>query len=379
MEGIFEKDLLKPYVFKAIKMPRHVSYNNSYWLDNKKYFFKYSPVVLRDTGMIVGEIYVSLLCKKLGVDCVQCRYAINKHKNYEHRGVVVKNFLKKGEQSITLRQIRDKIALEKASKDLLFQINIVYARMAPICMFFMNTDLNTMVGELLDDNNPKLKRLLPIDKAFLKDNRKDLEIIYENTKKQIDISVKQYVELIEDYAKSKGFKLVGNTKLELQKMAIIDAVTKQYDRHDGNISLIYDEKKKEIRIAPMYDNGLCGNFAVNAPIVAYPKVVNAYLKLTEEDFKEISNSKTEIGRFYTKVKNFYNNGLDKLLEDLQIEGRNSDSQKISKKSKENSLLIEREKDKFYWKAAKTYYDEGIRYIDNNLNKLTEEKEDKRVI
>ena len=160
----------KPYIFNKTKLTKHVSYNGSYWLYNKQYFFKFSKHYQGDTGIIVGEILVSRLCKELGVDVVDCAYSINLHKIYEHRGVISKSFLKTGEKAITLDEIRQREILKQYPEELVFQLKVIFSHVCPLTNFFGYKDINIIARNICFkyENNSKL--LLPCEKRFVEKN-----------------------------------------------------------------------------------------------------------------------------------------------------------------------------------------------------------------
>lgn len=361
-------NLKEPYVFTKNKIPKHISYNPSYWLYNRQYFFKYSKFLQHDTGMIAGEVVVSKLCKSLGVDCVDCGFAINRQRNREYRGVLSKSFLKGKEKSITLGQIRDKEIMASYPENLMFQMMVIFVRVCPRVMLTKYKDLNVIVHSLLYKYNEKSKLLTPIDRWFIAKNKDILQEIEQQTKTEKSLSVDECERRVQLFAKEKGFTICDDIKLKLQKMAIVDAITKQYDRHAGNISIIYDEKKKTIKLAPMYDNSMCEHFAEEVSLLDYPKQVNCYLKLEESDFKEIADPSTDISKFYKKVCEFYKNGgAEQLFKSMQQEFCSRDL--LKDENKELSAgLKEREKTDLYWAEAKLNYEKGIDYIDKHLKK-----------
>lgn len=358
---------IEPYVFKKTKIVKRVSYNKSYWLYNKQYFFKYSIHNPNDTSPIVNEILVSKLCEQLGVNCVKYGYGLNLHKNYEHRGVIAKSFLNENEKSITLSQIWEQEVLSKYPKDMYLKMMVIFARICPITTVMKYKDLNIIAKNLILKYEKNSKLLLPFDKTFIKNNINVLKEIEEQTKTEKFLEIEECERRINYFVKQNGLKLEGNTKLELQKMAIIDAITKQVDRHAGNISLIYDKTKGVARLAPMYDNALSEYFGIDTPLLPYPLQLNCYIKLSKKDCDEINDNQTEIAKFYQKVCNFYDDGkLDLFLDNLREQFLVIDSCRTKHLDKKIGKLIKREKDDYYWFDAKRNYGDGLKYIDKNL-------------
>lgn len=370
---ITSENAIKPYVFKKIKAPMHISYNNSYWLYNRQYFFKYSPIYKNDTGIIIGEILVSNICRKLGVDCVECRYAINLHSTYEHRGIIVKNFLQKDEQSIDLNQIRLNEILSQIPKNVFRNLKIMYTRIAPINTFFRQEDIRLMMAELLgDENDYKQKRILGAEKLYIKKHETEIRKVLTDLSDEKSVTISECERRIKAFASENDLTMFEDVRYVLMQMAIVDAVTKQTDRHPGNISLIYNKKQKTAKLAPMYDNGQCGDFCMLAPFNSYPYCCHCYLKLEERDLKEIADKNTKIGKFYEKVKAFEKDGLDEMISNLTKEFEVTDSFRTKQIDKKIGTIYRREKDKYYWSAVKTNYGKGIDYLDKQINTLKKE-------
>ena len=370
---ITSEKVLEPYVFKKIKAPMHISYNNSYWLYNRQYFFKYSPIYKNDTGIIIGEVLVSHICQKLGVDCVECRYAINLHSSYEHRGVIVKNFLQEDEQSIDLNQIRLNEILSQIPKNVFRNLKIMYARIAPINTFLRQEDIRLMMAELLgDENDYKQKRILSAEKLYIKKHETEIRKVLSDLTDEKFVTISECERRIKAFAKENGLTLSGDIKYALRQMAIVDIVTKQTDRHPGNISLIYNKKQKTARIAPMYDNGQCGDFCLLAPFNSFPYCCNCYLKLENHDLEAIADKNTKIGKFYEKVKNFEQDGLDEMISNFKKEFAVIDSFRTDKIDKKIGRVQKREKDKYYWMAVKRNFRKGIEYLDEQIKTLKKE-------
>ena len=353
-----ELSLEHPYVFRKIKLAKMISYNHSFWLNKKRYFFKYSPTQKNDSGVIVGEFLVSKLCKNLGVDCIDCGYAVNKNKNFENRGVISKSFLKQNEKAVSLADIKKEEILEKFPKELYFKMMVVFARVCPLTVLKKGNNLTRITTNLISKYKHNCKMLLPFDRSFIKNNMAALEYIKDNAKDKV-LTLDECERRIAWFAKKHNLTVAGNIRLELQKMAIVDAITKQADRHAGNISLILNKKEKTLKLAPMYDNGMCENYVEDPACKSYPQKTNCYLKLTNQDYCEIKDSSTSIFKFFKKVCSFYNNGVDKVFADIQKE--------LVKHNYFN--MFQNEQQKSYWADAKENYKNGIRYIAQNLNSI----------
>lgn len=353
-------EIKKPYVFKKFKMAKHVSYNHSYWLYNKQYFFKYPNGNQNAISFIVNEILVSHLCKELGVDCVECSYAINQHKTYEQRGVISKSFLSEDEETISLLDIKDKKILEQYPKDLFFKMKIIFAQICPLTTLFRYKDINMIANNILLKYKENSPLMLAPYKKFVKKHLKEIYTIEKQTKRTQITTIDECELIITNYAKVNGYEVDKNIRLNLQKMAIIDAVTKQFDRHMGNISLIYNKKTNMVRLAPLYDNGLCEYFGANTQSFIYPNNMNFYLALTHSDFKDIFNKQTEISKFYDKIKSFYTSGdFDKFVEYIKNELSSTDLFKLDSLNKKTE-------DDYCWDSISENYKQGLNYINNKL-------------
>lgn len=357
----------KPYVFKKTKIAKHISYNNSYWLYGNNYFFKYSKDRENDTSCIINEILVSKLCANLKVPCVQYGYAINLHKIYEHRGVISISFLSNGEKFISLEKMNEQEVLSEYPADLYLKMMVIFARICPLTTIGKCNDLNVITESLIEKYENHSKLLLPFDRAFIKQNMQTLQEINQKTKTKKCLTIDECVRSIELFASKNDLILDDNIRLNLQKIAIVDALTKQNDRHAGNLGLIFNSKTKEARLAPMYDNGLSEYFGIDTSLLDYPQAVNCYLKLTEQDCEKINNPQTEIAKFYKSARDFYQEGgLDEMIENMQEEFDVMNSFRTKYLDEKKGKLVRREKDPHYWEAVKRNYQKGITYIDANL-------------
>ena len=367
MSRIDDEALKMPYIiFKRLKIPSRVSYNKSYWIGNK--FFKYAPdsYYRNATGFIVGELYVSELCKRIGVPCAEYKYAINRFKTFEQRGVLSKSFLAIGEKEISILDMAYEKLFSKLPKDFLFKLEMIYSKMEPKRFFTEKKDINHMVTVLLDDKHPRRIRLLPIEKKFLASHKPELEYIREGTVLKNVITTNGCIRAICEYVSENGLCLEGDLRYSLQQIAIIDAITRQHDRHAGNISIIYNEKTGKARVAPLYDNGLCGPFYGRGKSFAFPQETLCYLKLMPKDYAEIADETTPIGMFYKKVKSLDKKDFDDIanyLKSICGDPRLARSDFLTKRYGE---LYECGIDDSIWNKTYLNYKQGIEYIDSNI-------------
>ena len=360
-----EFGITKPFVFTKLKTSQKVSFNKSYWLDKNKYFFKYLSEPVKDAHYIVGEVLVSQLCKELGVKCIDAGYAINDLKISNHIGVISKNFLHQNEESITIATIKERELIKKFSEDFYKNMMKAFSHVCPITMLKNQYNLVKVVSNLLYKYGHNSKMLTPSDKTFIKENLNALKILYEQLTNNSTISIEKCLQLIANYSANNGFIFNNeDIRFELQKMAIIDALTKQVDRHLGNISLILNKNTKTIKLAPMYDNGKCEYIIGKKSICQYPNCCDWFLQLTKEDLKQINNPQTKIHAFYKKVCQFYNNGLEVFALNFQNQLNEM------KKHQEEHNLTKFKISSAYTDIIKSNYKTGLDYIETELKKVT---------
>lgn len=171
-----------------------------FWItiDGVEYLYKYNsdfPYVS------FGEVFVSALCKQLGIKCVDASFACGKVDRENTKGCLVKSF----------------------NESDIFE-NISLAR------------IERFLEEKWDISNNGCTREKTPDNIF-----EDLEK-YINNRCVIDQSILQ----------------------ELKIMTLFDYVTAQIDRHEKNIEfLVYiRDDKLHLKLAPMFDNGRCFGFAL---------------------------------------------------------------------------------------------------------------------
>ena len=63
------------------------------------------------------------------------------------------------------------------------------------------------------------------------------------------------------------------------KMFVVDALLGNFDRHNGNWGVVVNERTRNVRIAPVYDNGSC----------LYPQLTDEQMQFIMKDRNEIEN------------------------------------------------------------------------------------------
>ena len=370
MEDITENaKFLSPYILKILKWPdRKMPWSQCYWIkiNDDECMFKVDKDKENNIKKLYSELIVSRLCDKLGIPCSKYRHAVNKTVLGNINGVIVKSFLKNDEKEISLKDIRYGEELKKI-KDLVLPIEIMYAKYSPVCTLKKWYLLDEKIRQLLDEQDPRQKRLLKAEKDFLNRHRKELTEFYDKAHWEDKVSVKTHLERVNAYCDKYGLTPQGNMKLALQKIAIVDFITRQTDRSGENLSLILNPKNKTVELAPLFDNGNTFGFSEKDKPGEYPDCSNQYIELTESDYKEIADESTEIGAFYKKVKHFKDDGLNEFLEKLKVEGqqsRDSNPEFFKDENLSNSNCSQ------YIDSVKDYYQKGIDYIEGNIKKFS---------
>ena len=181
-------------------------------IDGGNYLYKYyeeekfSETCRRGQMRTINEVLVGVLCKKLGIDCVessfgsaQIGYSVNFgskksiFKKVDTKGCLIKSFLTKDiVESISLNEITYFTQIKKG-------------------VFLLVTD--------------------PISTY--------------NT--------------VKFFCEQKGYSLDDDIYKKLKAIALFDYVSGQTDRHDSNIEFLVYKKdgKKCVKLAPLFDNGRC--------------------------------------------------------------------------------------------------------------------------
>ncbi|MBR1925932.1 MAG: hypothetical protein IJ837_03695 [Clostridia bacterium] len=368
MEKITEnQDFLSPYIFRKLKrIERNKPWSKSYWLNigDEKYMFKYDERAESNAQKLYSEIIISKLCEKFDVPCVKYIHAVNESFFNSTNGVMVKSFLKNDEQEISFKKLRYYEELKKI-KDLILPIQVIYANFSPICFARGEFLIEDRVRQLLNEQDPRHKRLLKMEKDFLNRHKKELTEFAEKDYFEKNVTIQTHIDRAKEYCDKYGYKIEGNLKLQLQKIAIIDNITRQTDRQEENMSLILNPQTKTARLAPLFDNGNTFGFAEKVRPGEYPYCSRQYIELTESDYKEMADKTTEIGAFYEKVKNFQDEDLNGFLEQLKIEAKISRDN--NKKYFKDESLSAKSCDK-YVDDVKGYYKRGIDFLENNIKK-----------
>lgn len=201
---------------KYLKSAENVSIgvDPKFWvdIDGDKYLYKYYDVekysdsCRRGQMRTICEVFVSALCKKLGIDCVKASFGSATIDQYLTIG---------GKKTPVAKQNIDGCLIKSyLTKDVVEAISL-----RDITMF-----VQRQKDAILIVNDPKST--------------------YETAKFFCD--------------KNK-YTLADDTLQKLKAIALFDYVSGQTDRHDSNIEFLVYKKdgKKCVKLAPLFDNGRC--------------------------------------------------------------------------------------------------------------------------
>lgn len=287
---------------------------SKFWveIDNSKYLFKFCYDKKFDL-LAINEVFVSYLCKKLDISCVDAKFAICKTKNAPLYGCLVKSFLENDKQ------------------------------------------INESLFSLARRNK------------------------YEPSSK-FSTSPK-YFEGIIKQLKSDNVKIEPNFINNLKKIAFIDYLTCQMDRHAHNLEAIIEKKEdgsKYIKLAPMFDNGRClaynnyfyyrdlddlelednqlfvmnssftgsnNIYGIVLEILYNKEIADLYQKVKQIDFSDlIKQFEIDSGvKIQPQIKNvIYYSILNKLDSIDKIISQNVDFSSIAEKQKESAFFERKE-------------------------------------
>lgn len=192
----------KPYnITNKLKTRREIfdGIEPKFWIsiDGTEYLYKYNPDF---EDVTFGEVFISALCKSLGIKCVDASFAYGTVGGKKTKGCLVKSYIDEDVfENISLMRITDKLQ-EKWS--------------------ILNNDCTR---ESTPDN---------------------------------------ICEDLTNYLKGKNCEIDPSVLQDLKVMALFDYVTAQIDRHEKNIEFLVTKKDGAlcISLAPMYDNGRCFGF-----------------------------------------------------------------------------------------------------------------------
>lgn len=206
----------KPYnITNKLKSRREMfdGIESKFWIsiDETEYLYKYNPDF---EDITFGEVFISALCKSLGIKCVDASFAYGTVGGKKTKGCLVKSYIDDNIfENISLMRITDKLQ-EKWS---------------------------ILTNDCTRESTP--------------DN------IYED---------------LTNYLKGKNCEIDSGVLQDLKVMALFDYVTAQIDRHGKNIEFLVTKRdgKLVIKLAPMFDNGRCFGFASSTALDANKKTEN---------------------------------------------------------------------------------------------------------
>ncbi|MGN1162679.1 MAG: hypothetical protein ACI4T2_02025 [Christensenellales bacterium] len=201
---------------KYIKIAENVSkgVDPKFWLeiDGNRYLYKYyeeekfSDSCRRGQMRTICEVFVSALCKKLGIDCVEASFG----------SATVDQHFTFGGKKTSIVKLETKGCLIKSylTDDIVESIPLV--------------DITTFMQRQKNAN------LLVTDP-------------------------KSTYETAKFFCEQKGYVLDDDIYPKLKAIALFDYVSGQTDRHDSNIEFLVYKKdgNKHVKLAPLFDNGRC--------------------------------------------------------------------------------------------------------------------------
>ena len=206
----------KPYnITNKLKSRREIfdGIEPKFWIviDGVDYLYKYNPDFVDVT---FGEVFVSALCKALGIKCVDSTFACGTVRGDETKGCLVKSYIEKDiYETIPLMRVTNKL----------------------------NDAWDTIDDDYMKECTPQ-----------------------------------NILEDLQNYLKDKNCDIDESVLQDLKVMALFDYVTAQVDRHEKNVEFLVTKHDGQLclRLAPMFDNGRCFGFASSKALDANRKTEN---------------------------------------------------------------------------------------------------------
>ena len=320
-------------------------------LGGKKYVFKH-PTKADSTISIVNEVIASIILKDINAPTIKYYNSKAKTIRSEIQGNLSENFLKdNNEIFISMQKVKNLLAI----KDILTHkkdIEKAYSLLYPLNALYKKEDIiNKLIT--LNENADKISESKLLKNSFVANNRNAIDYYVSRvTNNNKIIFVGRAVEMIKEFAEIVDCSLTQNIEDELIKMTVADIVTGQADRHECNLGIILNKKERTVRLAPMFDNEFAFyiiNFSYD-----YDNLI-----LSPKHYMMLADKKSEIGKYYEQIKDYYYSGkLDNRITELKQSFNKSDE---------------------FWGNVKSVYISGLDYIDEKIKNCQNYQENSLIL
>lgn len=309
-------------------------------IKGKDYVFK-CPTKENSDISLTNEVIASHILSAINAPTVKYQKATAKGIITKTKGNISPNFLKNGEESITLGQLDRITKMEDLYKDK-HALERTFFALHPFDVLLKKHTLDEKVV-ILNDETEKISTLPILKHGVVSKKKNEISSYVDKIKQRNNISfIGRYIYKIEELANLIGYQIEGNIEDELIKMAVADIITGQPDRHDDNISVILNNKEKTIRIAPIYDN----EFAFYT--TSY-ETLDDVIILSQKHYEMLSDKNTEVGKYYQNIKDYLASGqLDKQIDSLKQEFQRPEG---------------------FWTRIEIIYKTGIEFIDSKIENV----------
>lgn len=188
----------------------------------------------------IGEVIFYKICKKLGVDCVEYKLATHQNEDKSVEGVICKNY-----------NPDDCVELAGYS-------------------------------------------ILEAYRRFIYDNFNGLDVPNDNTLENYKKSLNCIMLNHTQFEKDQGINILVNIRKlynQMAKMMILDYICCQSDRNWYNLSFLIDSKTRELRMAPLFDNGNIFSWNFRKSVIEHQNIVLSK-DPTYERYLELYQSKS---------------------------------------------------------------------------------------
>lgn len=250
---------------------------NKFWFNNYEFMYK---DVYQKTFEDFGEVIAYKLAEKLNIECAPYDFAIYN----ENFGVITKNIIKDNdnEELISGTEIITRVYAEyivpllrckDKFNDIKNKYNIKeYSELSELSSLEKLELKKQFITVLSTLNIPNIKKAI---NKYENENIEEMSSIYQLLEELTDLYNEDFIEMKNGIIKSNNlydiwsvveiYSRICDLDCDLEKfmddlikMFIFDIITSQGDRHADNWSIIVNDEKKTMRLAPLYDNsGIC--------------------------------------------------------------------------------------------------------------------------